>query len=164
MGSGWPCIELFAGGLVAFPFLVLASLMMVGAVAAQFNTMTECFLCVLNWVVLPLFIFVTIMAYIALGVISIAAAVNADFCGGESGTPDQVLINLMSRSGFSEDDLFFQIVRYYANQCTQLAVTDPFLFLRNFDGTIVRFLALPLPLFVAPLFLVPHAVCKFFML
>ena len=112
--------------------------MMVGVVAAQLNTMTECFLCVLNWAVLPLFIFVTIMAYVALGAISIAVSLNADFCGGESGTPDQVLIDLMIRSGFTEDDLFFQTVRYYANQCTQLAVTDPFVFLRGFDGTIVR--------------------------
>ena len=125
------------GGLVAFPFLILASLMMVGVVAAQFNTMTECFLCVLNWFVLPLFIFVTIMAYVALGAVSIAVAFNADFCGGESSNPDQVLIDLMSRSGFSENDLFFQTVRYYAYQCTPLAVTDPFLFIRNFDGTIV---------------------------
>jgi hypothetical protein len=126
------------GGLVAFPYLILASLMMVGAVAAQLNTMTECFLCVLNWVVLPLFVFVTIMAYIALGAISIAASVNADFCGGQSTTPDQVLVDLMSRSGFAEDDFLFQTVRYYANQCTQVAVTDPFLFIRSFGGTVVR--------------------------
>ena len=113
--------------------------MMVGVVAAQLNTMTECFLCVLNWFVLPLFIFVTIMAYVALGAVSIAVSLNADFCGGESSTPDQVLIDFMSRSGYNETDLFFQTVRYYTNQCTQLAVTDPFLFLRSFDGAVVSY-------------------------
>lgn len=113
--------------------------MMVGVVAAQLGTMTDCFLCVLNWVVLPLFIFVVIMSYVLLGGMSIGAAVNADFCGGESSTPDQVLVNLMINSGFSQTDLFFQTVRYYANQCTVEAKTDPYLFLRNFDAAIVRF-------------------------
>ena len=125
------------GGLIAFPYLVLSSLLIVGAVAAQLHTMTDCFLCVLNWVVLPLFIFVTFVSYVSLSVISIAASANADFCGGESSTPDQVLVDIMFRSGFEEDDLFFQTVRYYANQCTPSAVTDPFLFLRGFDGSIV---------------------------
>jgi hypothetical protein len=125
------------GGLVAFPFLVLSSIMMVGAVAAQLGTMSDCFLCVLNWVLLPLYIFLTVLTYVFLGIIAIAASSNADFCGGETGTPDQVIIDLMERSGFKQDDLFFQTVRYYAYQCTARAETDPFLFLRTFSGLIV---------------------------
>ena len=125
------------GGLIAFPYLVLSSLMMIGAIAAQLHAMTDCFLCVLNWVILPLFIFITFVSFVMLSMMSIAASANADFCGGESSTPDQVLIDIMFRSGFDEDDLFFQMVRYYTNQCTAAAVTDPFLFLRGFDGSIV---------------------------
>jgi hypothetical protein len=108
--------------------------MMVGAVAAQLNTMSECFLCVLNWVLLPLYIFLTVLTYVSLGIIAIAASSNADFCGGETSTPDQVLVDLMVRSGFKQDDLFFQTMRYYAYQCTARAETDPFLFLRTFSG------------------------------
>ena len=110
---------------------------MVGAIAAQLHAMTDCFLCVLNWVVLPLFVFVTFVSFVMLSMMSIAASANADFCGGESSTPDQVLVDIMFRSGFDEDDLFYQMVRYYTNQCTAAAVTDPFLFLRGFDGSIV---------------------------
>lgn len=111
---------------------------MVGVVAAQLNTMTECYLCVLNWVILPLFIFCTILAYTSLGAISIAASVSADFCGGESSTPDEVLIDLMSRSGWKEDSFVYQTVRYYANQCTEQSKVDPFAFIRGFNGTIVQ--------------------------
>ena len=134
------CNSSVVGGLLAFPYLILASLMMVGAFAAQIDAVTDCFLCVLNWVILPIYIFLTIMTYVALGVISIAASVNADFCGGESSSPDQVIVNLMTRSGSDESDLFFQTVRYYAYQCTIRAQTDPFLFLRSFDESIVSLL------------------------
>jgi hypothetical protein len=127
---------------VAFPFLVLSSLIMIGAVAAQLNSMSDCFLCVLNWVLLPLYIFVTILSYVFLGIMAIAASSNADFCGGEASTPDQVLMDLMVRSGFKQEDLFFQTVRYYAYQCTARAETDPFLFLRTFSGLIVSLVTL----------------------
>ena len=127
------------GGLIAFPYLVLSSLMMVGAIAAQLHAMTDCFLCVLNWLVLPIFIFVTFVSYIFLGLMSIAASANADFCGGESSTPDQVILDVMFRSGFAKDDLFFETVRYYANQCTPESLTDPFIFLRLFDGSLVSY-------------------------
>ena len=111
---------------------------MVGALAAQFNIMTECFLCLLNWVVLPIFIFVTNVSYIFLGLISIAASMNADFCGGEtSSTPDKVIVDFMFRSGYKEDDMLFQTVRYYAFQCTREAGVDPFAFLRSFVVSIV---------------------------
>lgn len=126
------------GGLIAFPYLVLSSLMMVGVVAAQLNAMTDCFLCVLNWVILPIFMFVTLMSYVGLVTMSIVSSANADFCGGASSTPDQVILDAMFRSGFAEDDLFYQITRYYANQCTSEAIIDPFIFLRSFDGALIQ--------------------------
>ncbi|CAB9530207.1 expressed unknown protein [Seminavis robusta] len=126
-------------GLIAFPYMLLASLMILGAFAAQLDAMTECFLCMLNWVILPLYIFVTIFSYIVLAVAAIAASLNADFCGGETSSPDQVLVDLLFRSGFQEDGLLFQTVRYYAYQCTARAEVDPFMFLRSFDGVIVSF-------------------------
>ncbi|CAB9498386.1 expressed unknown protein [Seminavis robusta] len=126
------------GGLVAFPYLILASAMIVGAVTAQANSMTDCFLCVLNWVVLPLYIFQTVLSYIALGVVAIGASLNADFCGGQTRSPDQVMLDTMFRLGFKEDGLLFQIVRYYAYQCTERAEVDPFLFLRKFDSSIAQ--------------------------
>jgi len=125
------------GGLIAFPYLILSALMMAGALAAQLNTMTDCFLCVLNWVILPLFMFVTFATFIFLVLISFAASMNADFCGGENSTPDKVIMDFMFRSGEDPEGFLYQIVRYYANQCTENAQTDPFVFLRGFSGSLV---------------------------
>jgi len=111
--------------------------MMAGALAAQLNTMTDCFLCVLNWVILPLFMFVTFATFIFLVLISFAASMNADFCGGENSTPDKVIMDFMFRSGEDPEGFLYQIVRYYANQCTENAQTDPFVFLRGFSGSLV---------------------------
>ncbi|CAB9498380.1 expressed unknown protein [Seminavis robusta] len=126
------------GGLVTLPYLILATLMMVATVAAQANSMTDCYLCILDWIVLPLYILVTIFSYVALVVALIGASLNADFCGGKTSSPDQVMLDVMFRLGFKEDGLLFQAVRYYAYQCTERAEVDPFLFLRNFDVAIGR--------------------------
>lgn len=130
-------VERAAIGGLAFPYLVLTSLMMVGTIAAQAHVMTDCFVGFLSWGVLPLFIFVTVVSYVACSLISIFASMNADFCGGDSKTPDQVVMDILYRSGFSEDDLFYKTVRYYAFQCTEQAQEDPFLFLRQYDAQIV---------------------------
>ena len=68
---------------------------------------------------------------------AIFASVNADFCGGLSSTPDQVIVDILFRSGFEPDDLFYKTARYYAFQCTRRAQEDPFLFLRQYDAEIV---------------------------
>jgi len=114
--------------------------MMIGTIAGQGHIMTDCFLCFLNWFILPLFIFLVNVSYVILGLVSIGASVNADFCGGESSTPDQVIVDWMFRSGYNETDPLFQTVRYYAFQCTEQAEIDPFLFLRTFDAQTVRLL------------------------
>lgn len=125
------------GGLVAFPYLVLGSLMLVGCVAAQGHVMTDCYLCFLDWVVLPLFILVTIASYVILTIISIGTSVNADFCGGQGGTPDMVIVSSLDAVGFDQSDMFYKTVRYIVYQCTAAAQEDPFLFLREYDANIV---------------------------
>lgn len=129
---------LFIGNLIALPYLVLGSLMLIGTVAAQKNVMPSCFLCFLNWVVLPIFVLVTLLSTIVCIVLMVTAAVNADFCGADNSTPDQTILDLMVNSGnFDTTDSTYTMTEFFLLQCTARAFEDPLMELRQQDNDIV---------------------------
>ena len=126
------------GYMIALPFLFLACIMLVGTVAAQRNAMSSCVSCFLNWVVLPIFVLITIFSTIVCIVLMLTATMNSDFCGAGDSTPDQTILNLMINSGnFKASDAAYTMAEYYLYQCTGRATEDPLMELRQIDNDIV---------------------------
>lgn len=126
------------GNLIALPYLVLASLFLIGIVAAQRNVTPSCFLTFLSWVTLPLFVLVTLFSTVVCLVLMITAAMNADFCGADNSTPEQTILDLMINSGkFNTSDSTYTLTEFFLLQCTARASVDPLLELRQYDNDII---------------------------
>lgn len=126
------------GYMIALPFLFLACIMLLGTIAAQRNAMPSCVSFSLNWVVLPLFVLVTLLSTIVCIVFMLTVAMNSDFCGASDSTPDETILNFMINSGkFKASDATYTMVEYYLYQCTARATEDPLMELRQIDNDIV---------------------------
>ncbi|KAL7579429.1 hypothetical protein ACA910_014093 [Epithemia clementina (nom. ined.)] len=126
--------------IVILPYTMLPSLMIVAATLAMFDVSSCFFSCLINWLVLPLFILVTMGAFAVAGGMSIMAGINSDFClpGGRPGSsPDESILSIMRVLGYEENFLPYQVANFYIRQCT-LNVTDPWLDIRKYEPTLVN--------------------------
>jgi hypothetical protein len=90
--------------------------------------------CALTWFFQPLFIFLTILAYILCSAILIAASANADFCsGGEENSPDSTVEDILFNLGWRDQDLVYLILSFYIGQCSS---DTPFAFLDEYRDEI----------------------------
>lgn len=122
--------------IVIIPYIITPSFLMVGVCAAWVDYDMPKFRCLLSWLILPLFVLQVLFSYIASATLLIAASANADFCsGGSDQTPDGTVLEILSKQGWTKDDLAFQIVWFYVSQCAA-AVEDPFTFLVKYEDQI----------------------------
>jgi hypothetical protein len=100
------------------PFSIFAFLYLVGVALVWLDRNVTWYICILSWVVLPLFTILIIICFLCSGAIAIGASANADFCsGGTDNTPGGTITEIMALNGFSTEDIVFQVVEYYIQQC-----------------------------------------------
>jgi hypothetical protein len=120
--------------IVIIPYIIIPSLLLAGVALAWLEMDVPRYRCLLSWLVLPIFIFLTLFAALLSCGMMIAASANADFCsGGTSKTPDGTVFEILSKRGYTEDDLVFQIVDWYVGQCIS---SDPFGFVTQYSDEI----------------------------
>jgi len=126
-------------GFVAIPLILLPSLLILGAFAAQLTFMNPSWLCLINWLFLPIFLLWLILALVGAAFIGVMATASADFCTGPTdGTPDSTVLTIVENVGYDPSSFIFESTRYYVNQCTIAAETDPLLFLRGYENTLTE--------------------------
>jgi len=124
---------------IAIPLILLPSLLILGAFAAQLTFMNPSWVCLINWLLLPIFLLWLMLALISAAFIGVMATASADFCTGPTnGTPDSTVLRIVENSGYDPSSFIFESTRYYVNQCTIAAETDPLLFLRDYDKTVAE--------------------------
>jgi len=121
--------------VVVIPFVLLPSFLLVGVLMAWFNASIGFYTCLLSWLILPLFIIATIVAIISCASTAYLAVANADFCsGGINQTPDGTVMEILRRQNFTQQDIVFQAVEYYVNECKP---EDPWQFIRDYQTRVV---------------------------
>ena len=110
--------------IVLIPYILIPVLLVGGVALAWLNIDIPMIRSLLSWLILPIFIIEVVFAYILSSGILIAASGNADFCsGGEQHVPDATVIQIIENLGYDTNDLVFQIVAFYIDQCV---TDDPF--------------------------------------
>jgi len=126
------------GYLFALPFMILVPIMLFGIIAAQLHAKLLCFSKVISWLILPLFVLVTALSICFCIVLTLTAAMNADFCGAGESNPEQTILDLMINTGtFKATDGVYTTAEYFLYQCTSCASEDPLLEFRQMDNDIV---------------------------
>ena len=132
--NGWESL------IVVIPYTVFPSLMIVAALLALFDVSSNTYSCVINWFVLPVFVLMTVVAFVFAGSMSIAAGVNTDFClpgGRTDSSPDSSLLSIMEARDFNRDSIEYKVANFYISQCAN-GVEDPWLEVREYEPQLVR--------------------------
>jgi hypothetical protein len=120
--------------VILIPYIITTLVLVVSVILAYLGIQIPMLQCVLKWFFHPLFIFLTIFAYIVASLILIAASANADFCsGGEEQNPDITVKKMLYNLGWRDQDLVYLILAFYIGQCSS---ETPFAFLDDFKDEI----------------------------
>ena len=121
--------------LIIIPFVLLPAFMLVGVLMAWFDASIGVVQCLLSWLVLPLFILVTLVGIVACSSTAYLAVANADLCsGGPENTPDGTVMEVLRVQNLNQTGIVFEAVEYYVSQCT---TADPWMFVRDYQTQVV---------------------------
>lgn len=113
--------------ILLIPYTIICALLMAGTVMAFFDVSFTGLSCMIDYLLLPIFIIMTAGACVLASLTALAAGVNSDFClpgGDENASPDENVVGIMFAEGYVEEDFELQMVRYFAEQCS--SETNPF--------------------------------------
>lgn len=125
--------------LALIPYTIVPALLMGGVLMALFDVSLPGYICVLNWVLLPLFVLLVILAWVVASGMIVAGGMNGDFClpGGyyEGNPPDGTIRNIMAALGYNLNSTEYEIVDFYISQCRQ---DDPFGFVESAEPQLLQ--------------------------
>jgi hypothetical protein len=115
---------------ILIPYLIVPSFLGVALIMGWCNIYSEGYYFFITWFILPIFLLMIILAYVAAGFVVLTAEGNADFCsGGSEDTPEASIDAILAQYNQTPDKLFYNVVTFYANQCT---TSNPWAFLQNY--------------------------------
>uniref|UniRef100_A0A7S3DVY5 Protein tweety homolog n=1 Tax=Entomoneis paludosa TaxID=265537 RepID=A0A7S3DVY5_9STRA len=112
--------------IVLVPYTIFPALLIVAAMMAFYDVGSERYHCFISWFVLPIFILMTIVAYVFAGIMGIMAGVNSDFClpgGMDSSSPDDHIKSILKIEGYDEESFPYKVANWYIEQCN--GIEDP---------------------------------------
>lgn len=117
-------------------YIVLPTIMMLGVLLAWFGFSNPCICCMLSWLVLPMWLIMTIVAVFCAAMTSWMVIANADFCsGGQTATPDATVKEILANRNVTQSSFIGQVTYFYVTQCM---TSDPWAFLRSYQANLVR--------------------------
>ena len=125
--------------ILLIPYTAITALLMSATVMAFFDVSFTGIRCMIDWVLLPIFILMTAGACVLASFSALVAGVNSDFClpgGDESASPDENIVGIMVAEGYQPEDFEFRMVRYFVEQCT--SEDNPFAKLTEYLPDMVR--------------------------
>ena len=129
----------FTGGQAAailIPFLLIPIFFIIALLMGWCGVYSEAYYFFITWIVLPIFIAMIMFSYFASAWSVVGTEGNADFCsGGVQNTPEATINNILQQYNVTADAFFFDVIRFYTNQCT---TADPWGFLEGYFNELVR--------------------------
>jgi hypothetical protein len=120
---------------ILLPYLILPSFLVVALIMGWCDVYSEGYYFFITWFILPLFVLMVILAFVAAGFVVLTAEANADFCsGGMENTPEAAIDAILAQYNQTDEKLFYKAVTFYANQCT---TSNPWDFLQNYYTKLV---------------------------
>ena len=134
--------------LILIVYTLIPCLLVSAAILAHFDIESPCFYSSVDYIVLPLFIFMVLVCVVVSCAMLAVAAVNSDFClpGGRPEdtypgiSPDTSVLRFLDANGFvGEKDDLRRVADWYINQCQTEEADDPFDFMTRHLPDLVRF-------------------------
>lgn len=120
---------------ILIPYLIVPSFLAVALIMGWCDIYSEGYYFFTTWFILPLFLFMIILAYVAAGFTVLTAEANADFCsGGMEDTPEATINAILAQYNQTDENFFYKAVTFYTNQCT---TSDPWDFLQTYYSQLV---------------------------
>lgn len=128
--------------ILLLPYTIVTALLMSATAMAFFDVSMPGLSRLINWVLLPLFILMTVGACLLASFTAVGAGMNSDFClpgGDETASPDENVVAIMLAEGYVEDEFELRMVKFFVEQCVDInTADDPFRALRNYLPNMVR--------------------------
>lgn len=115
------------------------TLFVVSALLVHFQTPVAWLRHFLSWVIMPIFIFMNIVAWVLSAGILAGVGGTSDFCYPlDDAGPDESVRALMIAAGYSTSDLEYRIADFYVRQCSRGDVDNPMQVVIDYLPQVVR--------------------------
>ena len=114
-----------------FPFFIIPAFLLVAVGMGWYDVFSEGYFTFMTWIIVPLFVLMTMFAFFAAGWSVLSVEANSDFCYP---TPEQNIELILGQYGLQSGELYYDSLMFYAHQCSPSVVSNPLEFIETYYG------------------------------
>ncbi|VEU40995.1 unnamed protein product [Pseudo-nitzschia multistriata] len=116
---------------IVFPYFIIPIILLVAVGMGWYDFYSETFYSFVTWLVVPLLVLLTILAFVTATTLVVAIQANADICVS-SGAPEDSILGVLNNLDLEDDsgsqskddngpsdNFFYDIMVFYTHQCTK---------------------------------------------